>query len=206
PRRFFSAAACINAVRRALAAKARADLATDGRLLPRGSALAGRPVSASSRRWRQTTRILPMCCTGAASSCEQRSFISTSRASRSAPWTLILMSSCACSERSISPSTAGVRPFPAMVTTGFRWCAVARNSRRCAGVSSIIFFLRQLRAEFYSDEAHPDQQRLDDGTRYRPLGATRQGGRLSLACRLQADRDRRARPAAQAGCGGGRSG
>ena len=62
--------------------------------------------------------MLPMCCTDAHASFAQISACSASRASRSMPASLTLISSWALSERSISLATASERPLPAMVTTG----------------------------------------------------------------------------------------
>jgi len=87
---------------------------------------------------RQRIRILPRCCTGAASRLSQIPARCASRSSRSSECTRTLTSSCAPSATSISCSTVGESPAWPIATTGWSGCARARSSRRCDGVSVIM--------------------------------------------------------------------
>jgi len=94
--------------------------------------------SASTGRGRQRTRSLPICWTGAQPSAPQIRARSESRSGRSSVKTRTLMSSCAVSATSASCRTAGVSPWCPIDTTGCRWWARARSSRRNAGDNGII--------------------------------------------------------------------
>jgi hypothetical protein len=75
------------------------------------------PVSGLGRH---TTRSFPMACTGAQPRRAQISSSICRRLSRSSPRTRILMRPCALSARSVSASTASVRPASPTTTTGSR--------------------------------------------------------------------------------------
>lgn len=114
--------AALAAVRASMSARSRAARGEGlGRFCMRcgavGFSAAARGVA--SGLGRHSTSRLPMCCTGAQSSRSQISAMSASRTSRSGRPPM-LMSSCAVSARSISASTASVRPLLAMMTTGLR--------------------------------------------------------------------------------------
>ena len=98
----------------------------------------------SSGRARQTTSSLPMCWTGAASSSAQIRASAVSRVARSPSAQRTLMSSWAVRQVSISFSTAGVRPWWPMITTGSSAWARARSARRSEGVG--VFMARFYRA------------------------------------------------------------
>jgi len=117
----------------------RDDLVVDGLFESAAAAAA-----ASSGRGRQTIRSLPRCWTGAASSSAQMRASAASRASRSPSAQRTLMSSWAVSDESISFSTAGVRPWWPMITTGSSVWARARSWRRSEGVG--VFMARFYRA------------------------------------------------------------
>ena len=95
----------------ALAARPRRTGDTDGFLAAGGA-------SGSSGRGRKTTSILPIICTGPASSASQIRWSASSRLSRSSPSIRILMSSWLFKARSISFSTASVSPALPIITTG----------------------------------------------------------------------------------------
>ena len=97
-----------------------------------------RSPSAAGGAGRHTTKSLPMCWTGAASSSAQIRESTASRASRSSLNTRTLMSSCASRLTSISCSTPAVSPCWPTLTTGRNRCALERRSRRSAGVRESI--------------------------------------------------------------------
>ncbi len=128
---------------RSVAASRGADRGSDSVLLPaRGDFAAARRASAALAAFalsgfaRQTTRSLPKCCTGAQSRASHTVASIAWRSTRESLCTRILTSSCARSARSISCWTAGVSPCCPMKTTGSRWCALARISRRSVEVSA----------------------------------------------------------------------
>ena len=94
-------------------------------------------------------------------------------------------------------------PFWPIMTTGFRWWARARSARAFAAVSTSIrsaMAKNALYRDSLVDETKPEQtskawmrEHVND-----PYVQTREGRRLSLARRLQAAGDRRARPSDQA--------
>src|SRR3989344_563500 len=105
-------------------------------LTSRGPGMRSSSTVRSLTGWgRHSTSSLPMCWMGAALSSAVSSWYISSRATRSSLKTRTLIRPWAFRAASISFLAAGVSPSPPTRTTGSRWWALARCSRRSAGVS-----------------------------------------------------------------------
>src|SRR3989344_1200529 len=105
-------------------------------LTSRGPGMRSSSTVRSLTGWgRHSTSSLPMCWMGAALSSAVSSWYISSRATRSSLKTRTLIRPWAFRAASISFLTAGVSPSPPTRTSGSRWWALARCSRRSAGVS-----------------------------------------------------------------------